>query len=148
MSTGQHTIRPAALLKRALAALRGSERPALSSYDDKHPSAAIASVPDFTVKELELTSFAGEPVYLASNSAGDTRIIPVHGTADVSFDAERIMRLVRETVGGDLTELRVMEEYDAYYLDRRRERPLPVIGRVSRRTYTTRGTCAALPGCS
>ena len=60
-------------------ALRGRGRLQVSSYADKHPSAAIASVPDFEVKELEYTSFAGEPVYVASNGRGETRIIPLRG---------------------------------------------------------------------
>jgi hypothetical protein len=34
---------------------------------------------------------------------------------------------VREAAGDDLAELRVIDEYDAYYLDRRGERPLPAI---------------------
>ena len=37
------------------------------------------------------------------------------------------MRRVREQAGGRLAELRLMHEYDAYYLDRLAERPLPVI---------------------
>jgi len=43
------------------------------------------------------------------------------------LDRDRIMSLVREAAGSNLAELRVMEEYDAYYLDRLHERPLPVI---------------------
>ena len=39
----------------------------------------------------------------------------------------RCERVVREAAGTNLAELRLMDEYDAYYLDRRRERPLPVI---------------------
>jgi hypothetical protein len=37
------------------------------------------------------------------------------------------MRVVREASGKNLADLRMMEEYDAYYLDRHGERPLPVI---------------------
>ena len=37
------------------------------------------------------------------------------------------MSLVREAAGSNLAELRVIDQYDAYYLDRLREKPLPVI---------------------
>ena len=44
-----------------------------------------------------------------------------------TLDPEDVLRVVRDAVGSNLADLRIMEEYDAYYLDRRRERPLPVI---------------------
>ncbi len=81
----------------------------------------------FGVKELEFTSFTGQPVYLATNGSGETRIIPVRGPPKASFDVDEVMRVVRNTAGKNLADLRVMHEYDAYYLDRRREAPLPVI---------------------
>jgi hypothetical protein len=84
-------------------------------------------VPGFAVKELEYTSFAGEPVYIASNGGGETRIIPVSGEPRTTFDPDVVMKIVREASGGSLSELRLMHEYDAYYLDRRGERPLPVV---------------------
>ena len=108
-------------------ALRGRGSGSLSAYEERDPRAAISSVRDFDVKELEFTSFAGEPIYLATNGNGDTRIIPVRGPPRASFDVEDVMRIVRNAAGKDLAELRVMESYDAYYLDRRREAPLPVV---------------------
>jgi hypothetical protein len=74
-----------------------------------------------------LTSFAGEPIYLATNSTGDTLIVPVRGPPRSSFDEDAVMRIVRNAAATQLADLRVMHRYDAYYLDRRRERPLPVI---------------------
>ena len=50
------------------------------------------------------------------------------------------MRVVRDTAGKDLAELRVMDEYDAYYLDRRREAPLPVIYARDERRRSAPGT--------
>ena len=79
------------------------------------------------MKELEYTSFAGEPVYIATDGRGETRIVPVRGEPRATFDPDAVMRIVREAAGGTLAELRVMHEYDAYYLDRRGERPLPVV---------------------
>jgi hypothetical protein len=108
-------------------ALRGPGPFQLASYRDKGPAAAIASVPAFEVKELEYTTFAGEPVYMASNAIGETRMIPVKGEPVAQIEAERIMNIVRTAAGGQLAELRLMHRYDAYYLDRTGERPLPVI---------------------
>jgi hypothetical protein len=109
------------------AALRGRGGASVSNFEEKGPREALTSVRSFGVKELEFTSFAGQPVYLATNGNGETRIIPVRGPPKASFDIEEVMRIVRTTAGKDLADLRVMHEYDAYYLDRRREAPLPVI---------------------
>jgi hypothetical protein len=109
------------------AALRGRVTGELSAFEDKDPRDAIASIRDFGVKELELTSFAGEPIYLATNGNGETRLVPVRGPPKASFDIEDVMRIVRTAAGESLADLRVMDRYDAYYLDRLRQSPLPVV---------------------
>ena len=108
-------------------ALRGSEEFRLASYSAKPASAAIASLRDSEVKELEYTSFGGDEFYLASNGKRETRVVPVIGAPRTSFEIDDVVRVVREAAGSGVAELRVMDEYDAYYLDRRGERPLPVI---------------------
>ncbi len=107
-------------------ALRGAGELPWSAYSAKHPRQAIAELGDFEVREMEFASFAGQAVYLASNGR-ETRIVPVGGSARAGFDPEDIMRVVREAAGDQISELRLMHEYDAYYLDRRAERPLPVV---------------------
>jgi hypothetical protein len=109
------------------AALRGRVDGALSAYEEKDPRAAIASIRDFGVKELELSSFAAEPIYLATNGNGETRIVPVRGPPKSSFDIEEVTRVIRDAAGQSLADLRVLDTYDAYYLDRRRASPLPVV---------------------
>jgi hypothetical protein len=108
-------------------ALRGrGSQPA--AFAPKHPREALAQIPDLEVKELELTSFAGEPVYLATIARGDTRIIPVDGEPRVEFDRQRIIDVVTKAAqanGG--AAITVLDQYDRYYLDRRRQRPLPVM---------------------
>jgi hypothetical protein len=107
-------------------ALRGPAQ--LAAFAAKHPREALAQMADLQVKELELTSFAGEPVYLASLGGGGTRIIPLDGEPRTEFDRQRIIDAVGkavETDGG--AEFSVLEQYDRYYLDRRRQLPLPVI---------------------
>jgi len=107
--------------------LRGEGRFQLSAYAAKSPSAALMSLGDFQAKELEFSMFAGEPQYIATDSAGHTRIIPLNAEPKEEFDRDRIMSMVKDAAGSNLAELRVMDQYDAYYLDRLREKPLPVI---------------------
>ena len=106
-------------------ALRG--RFQLAAFQSKHPREALGQLKGLAVKELELTSFAGEPVYLAAIAPGSTRIVPVRGDAMAEFGADRLMGAARQALGGTDAEFRMMAEYDAYYLDRRRRRPLPVL---------------------
>jgi hypothetical protein len=109
------------------AVLRGGQL-RLDGFAAKSPAEALAQAgSQVKVKELEFTSFAGEPVYLATEDAKNTRIIPVHGQPLRAFDANRIRELVERAAGPqNLAEARLMTEYDAYYLDRHGEAPLPV----------------------
>jgi len=108
-------------------ALRGARALPLSAYAERSPADAIAAVADFEVKELEWTSFAGAPFYLAADGRGGTRVIPMQGEPKPTHDPAEVTRIVRDTIGGNYAELRMIDQYDAYYLDRHRERPLPVI---------------------
>ena len=108
-------------------ALRGIRTLPLSSYAGRSPRQAIEAVTDFDIKALDWTSFAGQPLYLATDGTGDTRLIPIHGEPRTTLDPADVMRVVRDAIGSNLAELRVMDQYDAYYLDRQRGRPLPVV---------------------
>jgi hypothetical protein len=106
--------------------LRGAASP-LSAFDDRDVRTALAAIPA-AVKEVEFTSCAGEPVYLATLGTGGTYVIPVHGAPRSGFDAARIMALRRDAPRDvPIAELRVIDRYDRYYLDRHNERPLPAI---------------------
>ena len=65
----------------------------------KHPQEALAQLAGLQVKELELTSFMGEPVYLATLADGDTRIVPVDGEPIAGFTPERITEVVTKAAG-------------------------------------------------
>jgi PepSY-associated transmembrane protein len=107
-------------------ALRG--RPQLAAFAARDPRAALAELPGLQVKELELTSFGGEAVYIASLGRGESRVVPVAGPPREGFDRQRIVDLVsRAAQPSGLAETRVLDRYDRYYLDRHRQRPLPVI---------------------
>jgi hypothetical protein len=108
------------------AALRG--RTSVDAFERKHPQEALAQLAGLHVKELELTSFMGAPGYLATLADGTTRIVPVDGEPVTGFTPERITEFVTKTIGREaLADIRTIFQYDMYYLDRRRERPLPVV---------------------
>jgi hypothetical protein len=101
----------------------------LAAFETKHPREAIESLAaGAVVKDLELTSFAGTPIYLATLAGGDTRIIPMAGPPQSGIETERISELVRKAAGPErVAAVTMLEQYDRYYLDRRRQRPLPVL---------------------
>jgi hypothetical protein len=91
------------------ASLRG--RAPIGDYDAR---AALAALGGSEVKQLELSSFLGEPVYLATLARSETRAVP-------PIPIERLVAALRPAA------VRILDTYDAYYLDRRRRRPLPVV---------------------
>jgi hypothetical protein len=112
-------------LQRVQRMLRGSLD--LNAFAKRDPREALTVLKGVPVKQLELATIAGIPVYFATVGRGDTRIIPMEGEP-AEFDDKTLMDLVQRAVAPtELAEVRVIEQYDRYYLDRRRERPLPVI---------------------
>jgi hypothetical protein len=114
--------------RKVASALRGGEF-RLGSFDAKHPRDALVEVgSQLNLKRLDFAMFAGEPVYLATQDPHHTRIIPVHSAPRAEFDAGRIQEILRKaTAPAALAEFRAIDEYDAYYRDRHRQLPLPVL---------------------
>lgn len=107
-------------------ALRG--RAPLDKFAGKDPRAALAQLAGLKVKDLELTSFAGEPAYFATITPGETRIVPVAGEPRLALDTQQVAGIVTrvtQPMGGASVSL--VSEYDRYYLDRHRQAPLPVV---------------------
>jgi hypothetical protein len=104
------------------------ERLQLTAFNARDPRAALALLPGLHVKELELMVVGGEPIYLAVLGRGETRIVPVSAPPREAFDLQRIVGLVESAARPDgLADSRLIQQYDAYYLDRHRRKPLPVI---------------------
>ena len=113
--------RTAAGGRRIAGALRG-KRPTLSQYAAKPPREALAQLgPAFQAKELDFTSFAGDPVYLATGAHGETRIIPMQGEPLRLVQSGANSQLVAAaTSPASVAEARLITRYDTYYLDRHR----------------------------
>jgi hypothetical protein len=104
-----------------IAAALGGGRPALEAFAALPPQRALSGL---RVKVLQFSSLLGEPVYIAKEAPQRFRVVPVRAAA-AAFDWKRIVEAVRSKA--PVAEARLLPEYDAYYLDRRRERPLPVV---------------------
>jgi len=108
------------------AALRG--RASLEDFAGAHPRDILGRVEGFDVKELSLTSFAGQALYAASLRDGSTQLIALDGRVIDEVDRGAIVDIVRANAARpELVETMIVDQYDYYYLDRRRQRPLPVI---------------------
>ena len=119
---GESTGRTADLTR----VLRG--RLQLAAFEAKHPREALTQLRDLPVKELELTDFNGDALYLATIAPGNTRLVPVHGELIGEFASDRLIAVIRQALGSaTAAEIHIIRDYDAYYLDRHRRRPLPVI---------------------
>jgi hypothetical protein len=113
---------------RVAGALRGG-RLSIAAFEGRSPSEALRQVAfEIKPKELELMVFAGEPYYLARESPAVTRIVPIHGDPTKQFDSTGILKLVADAAQpAALTEARVVTSYEAYYLDRHQQHPLPAL---------------------
>jgi hypothetical protein len=98
----------------------------LSAFAAKPPAMALAQLAGLAVKELECTSFDGEPFYIASITGG-FRIVPVDGNPRTGFDERAIRAALARLQPARVIDLQRATHYDRYYLDRRGRLPLPVL---------------------
>jgi hypothetical protein len=98
----------------------------LPGFAEKSPSQALAEAAQ--ARELELGSFGGRPVYVARGSSQESLVVPVNGVSSPHFDPGQITRLLAKAARPyHLVESRVVDRYESYYVDRHRDRPLPVL---------------------
>jgi hypothetical protein len=108
------------------AALRG--RVALDDFAALHPRDLLVRHAGLGIRELQLTSFAGEPLYAAQLRDGTERLIALDGGVIEELDRARIVDVVKRAAPDpEAVEIRLLDQYDVYYLDRTRQQPLPVI---------------------
>jgi hypothetical protein len=107
-------------------ALRG--RVQMADFASTHPRDLLAKASHLQIKELEFTSFDGKPVFAANLGSAGTQMISPDGTPIAEFDRQQIIDIVKKAApDANVVETRIVEQYDLYYLDRTRQRPLPVI---------------------
>jgi hypothetical protein len=127
------TIRAGGSQARDTAATRGipqalRQRPELAAFAGWHPRDVVAGAADLRLKELELASFGGEPVYVGHLGGGATRVVALDGHVRAEFDRRRIAEIAAQAASPiGLMDVRVLDQYDMYYRDRHHQRPLPVI---------------------
>lgn len=125
----------------AAAAVPSALRNGISMTDflQRPPQQALEMLGDAPVRELAYSGVAGDAAYIATLADGSTRVVPVSGPARGAIDRERLVGAIQRAAepfgGATITELR---EYDAYYLDRRGELPLPVLLVELNDEYATR----------
>lgn len=107
----------------------GGEPFSFEAFRGKPPREAMEQIgSSLKVKQLEFVMVAGEPYYLATEDERHSRIVPVNGSPRIEFTSARLRELVmnaRQSPG--IAQAAVMNAYDAYYLDRHNELPLPVL---------------------
>lgn len=97
------------------------------AFAPRTPAAALEQA-GLEAKEIEFVSFGGQPYYLAKQSPRVSRIVPVDGERVDQFETANVLRIVRDaTQPARIEEARVVTSYDAYYLDRHGEHPLPAL---------------------
>jgi hypothetical protein len=105
-------------------ALRGRVRLA----DFTHPRDLLASRANLPVKELEFTSFDGQPLFKANVADGTSQLLALDGSTVHGFEPARVKALIQASLpDASALEFRTVTQYDYYYLDRTGQRPLPVI---------------------
>jgi hypothetical protein len=106
------------------AALRG--RVQLEDYAMLHPRELVKRYPG--TREVRFTSFDGEPLYAITRGDGATQLVSLEGQPLAEIDPSRIGEIVRLSAPDPhAVEIRRLDQYDRYYLDRTRQQPLPVL---------------------
>lgn len=100
----------------------------MTDFASVHPRDLLARIPHLGVKELEWTSFAGTPLFNANLGGGKSQLLSLDGTTVDGFEVDPLTNIIKSAVPNpNVIDIKVIDQYDLYYLDRRRERPLPVI---------------------
>jgi hypothetical protein len=100
----------------------------MDDFASAHPKDILAKNPDLDVRELEWTSFNSTPLFSANLAGGKSQFLSLDGALVNGFDQEKVIDIVKSAVpDAKAITIKVLEQYDLYYLDRTRQRPLPVL---------------------
>jgi hypothetical protein len=108
------------------AALRG--RVSIDDFERLHPRDVLSRFADLPIREVAMTSFDGQPLYSIGLADGSSHLVSLDGAVVHGFDHARIIEIVKRSAANpESVETRLVGRYDIHYLDRTRQRPLPVI---------------------
>ena len=115
---------------------------ALEAFAARTPRQALSALAPSRVKELQWMSTLGTPAYLATLDDGTTRVVPIAGPPRTTFDGDGIAAALA-AAGATV---RTLDRYDAYYIDRHRRKPLPVLVATTRasRVYVDPATATVV----
>jgi hypothetical protein len=117
--------------------LRGQVR--MNDFAALAPTEVLSRLPDLKIKELSYTSYNSQPLYSATLDDGSSRLISMDAKVVDGFDKDEIIGIMKSSVANpEKIEIRMLEQYDAYYQDRNRQRPLPVILALTNDEQATR----------
>jgi len=107
-------------------ALRG--RVQMADFEPVHPKNLLARVASLDVRELEWASFDSNPIFSAHLGDSKSVFLTLDGTPIDSFDQQRVIDIIKSTLpDAKSAEIRAVDQYDLYYFDRTRQKPLPVL---------------------
>jgi len=100
----------------------------MTDFAAVHPRDLLMKVPQLDVRELEWTSFNSTPLFSANLAGGKSQFVSLDGALIDGFDRQQVIDIVKGAIP-DMkgVEIKMLDQYDLYYLDRTRQRPLPVI---------------------
>jgi hypothetical protein len=101
----------------------------VAKFAVKDPRQAVAEAgAELRVKELEFASFDGAALYLAVESPSRSRVVPMYGSSREGLDRGQIVDAVKRVVlPAAVVETRQVNSYEPYYVDRYKQKPLPVL---------------------
>ena len=98
-----------------------------AAFSGRTPREALGQA-GISAKQLEFISLGGRSYYLATADPQHSRLIPMDGPATEEFDRASLLDLItKATQPAGVADARYLGEYDAHYLDRHHELPLPVL---------------------
>ncbi|HEX4277638.1 MAG TPA: hypothetical protein VHZ74_19920 [Bryobacteraceae bacterium] len=102
---------------------------AFENFTVKSPREALVEVsPLLSAREVEFSQVGVRSFYLVTQDADHSRVVPMTEAPSMEFDRAALLDFVtKASQPTGLTEARFIDEYDAHYLDRNRELPLPVL---------------------
>jgi hypothetical protein len=102
---------------------------AFESFAGKSPRQALEeTTSSLNAKEVEFGLVDGRAFYIVTQDGAHSRVVPIDGPPTGEFNRDALLALVRKASRPEgLAEARFIDEYDAHYLDRTGELPLPVL---------------------